>query len=157
MVMNKKIIKVWTKNGTQELTEDKWTMFEFDFALLHREDGPAAEHASGIREWWVNGKRHRLDGPAIEIPNVKKEWWVEDKLHREDGPAIEYYDGTKKWCINGELHRIDGPAIERATGAKEWFINKKRLNTEEVEKWLEENTIDLATESGQMAFKLMWM
>ncbi len=46
--------------------------------MLHREDGPAIEHANGTKCWYINNKRHR-----------------------EDGPAIEYVDGVKKWYLNG--------------------------------------------------------
>ncbi len=46
------------------------------FGLLHREDGPAVEHADGSKEWWVSGQQHREDGPAIERAGGSKEWWV---------------------------------------------------------------------------------
>jgi len=68
--------------------------------ILHREDGPAIEHANGCKEWWVNGKRHRVDGPAIEWANGCKEWWVNGKRHREDGPAVEYVSGNRYWWID---------------------------------------------------------
>ncbi len=32
--------------------------------LLHREDGPAVEYASGSKYWYQNGLAHRIDGPA---------------------------------------------------------------------------------------------
>ena len=80
-----------------------------EMTVLHREDGPAAEYASGYRYWYIN-----------------------NKLHREDGPAVEYDTGTKAWYTNGELHREDGPAVEWSGGGKEWFINGgKRLTEEE--------------------------
>jgi len=44
--------------------------------LLHREDGPAVEWASGIKCWYLNGQRHRKDGPAIEYADGNKFWWV---------------------------------------------------------------------------------
>ncbi len=69
---------------------------------LHREDGPAVEHADGDKEWWLHGKFHREDGPAREDTDGDKEWWLNDKLHREDGPAIEWPDGHKEWWLNGE-------------------------------------------------------
>jgi hypothetical protein len=69
--------------------------------ILHREDGPAVEHTSGTKEWYVNGKRHRLDGPAYSYANGSKAWYVNDKLHRLDGPAIKYFNGNKAWFVNG--------------------------------------------------------
>ena len=44
--------------------------------VLHREDGPAVEFASGFKEWHVNGQLHREDGPAFEYADVYKSWWV---------------------------------------------------------------------------------
>ena len=79
-------------------------------------------------EWCnKNGKLHRDDGPAIEHANGTKLWWINGKLHRDDGPAIEYADGTKSWYKNGQFHRDDGPAVEYANGNKEWWINGKEL------------------------------
>ena len=122
----------------------------------HRSDGPAIELEDGTKLWWVDDKRHRLDGPAIEGADGKKAWLVDGKRHRLDGPAIEDEDGSKEWWVDDNLHRLDGPAIEGADGTKEWWINNKKLPTEEVEIWLEENDVDLKTEAGQMAFKLRW-
>ena len=91
----------------------------------HREDGPAAEHANGDKQWYLNGKRHREDGPAIEDANGDKYCYLNGKRHREDGPAIEYANGTKQWYLNGKRHREDGPAIEDANGTKQWYLNGK--------------------------------
>ena len=114
----------------------------------------------GDKLWYLPSKgknyRHRLDGPAVEWSDGTKAWWVDDKLHRLDGPAIKREDGTKEWYVDDKLHRLDGPAVEDADGIKYWFVDGKRLPTEEVEEWLEENDVDLKTESGQMAFKLRW-
>ena len=114
----------------------------------------------GDKFWYLPSKGrdycHRLDGPAIEWKNGLKEWWVDDKRHRADGPAIEFVSGTKAWWVDNRLHRLDCPAFEGADGTKEWWLNGKQLPTEEVEDWLEENNINLKTESGQMALKLRW-
>ena len=48
---------------------------------LHREDGPAIEHASGSKEWYKNGKRHREDGPAIELANGLQYWHLNGKCY----------------------------------------------------------------------------
>ena len=114
----------------------------------------------GDKFWYLPSKGrdycHRLDGPAIEWKNGLKEWFVDDKRHRSDGPAIEFVSGTKAWWVDNRLHRLDCPAFEGADGTKEWWLNGKQLPTEEVEDWLEENNINLKTESGQMALKLRW-
>jgi hypothetical protein len=45
---------------------------------------------------------HRDDGPAIEHADDYKIWYINDKIHREDGPAIEYANGSKSWYLNDE-------------------------------------------------------
>lgn len=52
--------------------------------------------------WMKNGKVHREDGPAIEHAYGATEWWRDGLRHREDGPAIECADGLKRWFLNGE-------------------------------------------------------
>ena len=84
-------VKVW-KDRTEWFLND----------LLHREDGPAREYASGSKEWYKNGQCHREDGPAIECSSGTKEWYKNGQYHREDGPAIECYNGTKYWYIEGK-------------------------------------------------------
>jgi len=89
--------------------------------VIHRLDGPAAEHADGAKEWYVNGKRHRVDGPAVEAPSNYRRWLIYGKPHRLDGPAVEAW-GMKEWWVDGERHRLNGPAVERANGKKEWWV-----------------------------------
>ena len=48
--------------------------------ILHREDGPAIEYKTGLKEWYIHGKRHRVDGPAQILG-----------------------DGKLKWCLNGNI------------------------------------------------------
>jgi len=48
--------------------------------ILHREDGPAVEHANGGKEWYLNGKLHRMDGPAVEFVTDRKMWFINDVL-----------------------------------------------------------------------------
>ena len=74
---------------------------------------------------------HREDGPAVERATGTKEWWVNDKIHRKDGPAVERGNGDKQWYNNGKRHREDGPAFEGANGHKEWWINGKWLSEDE--------------------------
>jgi len=94
--------------------------------MIHREDGPAIERASGTKEWYLNGERHRTDGPAIDYINGTKHWYLNGKLHRTDGPATEYFNGDKEYYLNGERHRTDGPAIENLNGDKQWYLNGER-------------------------------
>ena len=94
-------------------------------------------------------------------PHGDKTWYLPSKggghYHRLDGPAVEFLsNGLKQWYVDGRRHRIDGPAVEREDGSNRWYIDGKHLPKEEVEEWLEENDVDLKTESGQMAFKLRW-
>jgi hypothetical protein len=51
---------------------------------LHRDDGPAIEHADGYKEWWLNGKLHRTDGPAVEDTRGNKYWWINHKMLTEE-------------------------------------------------------------------------
>jgi len=90
---------------------------------LHRENGPAIEHATGNKYWYLNGQLHRVNGPAIECANGDKKWLVNGQLHREDGPAIEYANGDKYWYLKGqrqcEIWLVNGqygPAVEKANG-----------------------------------------
>ena len=34
---------------------------------------------TGVKIWWIDGKRHRLDGPAYEHPSGIKSWHVDNK------------------------------------------------------------------------------
>ena len=83
------------KNGTTKYYKDK------DKTILHREDGPAIEHADGSKLWYVDDKRHRTDGPAVEWADGSKVWHVNGKLHRLDGPAIDLNGGDRSWYVNG--------------------------------------------------------
>jgi len=91
--------------------------------LLHRDDGPAIERASGSKSWYKDGQLHREDGPAQELHNGTKRWWIEGKKHRLDGPAVEEASGTKRWYVSNQLHRLDGPAVERSDGSVSYAIN----------------------------------
>ena len=76
-----------------------------------------------------------------------------------DNPVCEYIKGArgyiKIWLVNGLIrHRLDGPALEFEDGTHAWYINGCYLDQEQVEKWIQENEIDLSTQEGQTAFKL---
>lgn len=85
----------------------------------------------GGKEWYLNGLLHREDGPAVEYATGTKFWYLNGQRHREDGPACEWADGTKSWWVNGQLHRTDGPACEWADGSKSWYLNGEYLTEQE--------------------------
>jgi hypothetical protein len=69
-------------------------------------DIPTMTDNNGHKVWRLNGQIHRQDGPAIEHAHRRRdvacnEWYLHGERHREDGPAIERSDGTKMWYLNG--------------------------------------------------------
>lgn len=59
-----------------------------DAGERHREGGPAAiVLPDGRREWRRRGKLHREDGPAIEHADSSREWWIDGE--RYDGDELE--------------------------------------------------------------------
>ncbi len=52
--------------------------------ILHREDGPAVEYISGLKEWHIRGLRHREDGPAVVFGDETIEWWLNDELYTKE-------------------------------------------------------------------------
>ena len=77
----------------------------------------------GDKCWYLNGKLHRENGPAVEHANGDKWWCLNGERHRENGPAVEYDDGYKAWWLNGQRHRVNGAAVEHASGTKAWYLN----------------------------------
>ena len=122
------LAKMSDQPEVDEVGTKRWKNAE---GQLHRDDGPAIEHADGSKEWWVEDKLHRLDGPAIEYVNGDKSWFLNSKLHRTDGPAIECANGDKFWYVEGKRHRTDGPAVEYANGDKFWYLEGKKYSEEE--------------------------
>ena len=55
----------------------------------------------GGKYWYLNGKLHKENGPAIEHADGHKYWYLNGQRHRENGPAIEHADGCKWWYLNG--------------------------------------------------------
>jgi hypothetical protein len=51
------------------VTKDFTKWYKHGTDLLHREDGPAVEHAYGSKSWYKEGKLHREGGPACEYAN----------------------------------------------------------------------------------------
>ena len=70
--------------------------------------------------------------------------------YTKEGKFKEYNNNLP---IN-KLHREDGPAIIWGNRDEEWWVNDKELNTNEVEAWIKDNNIDLATKKSQMLFML---
>jgi len=109
------------KQFTVIVSDDKTEWYNSD-NQLDRDDGPAAEYASGNKYWYKNGQQHRDDGPAVEYASGTKCWYRNNELHSDDGPAIEHYDGSKNWYKNDKRHREDGPAIEYHNGNEYYFL-----------------------------------
>jgi len=61
----------------------------------------------GSRSWCVNGLLHREDGPAIEHANGDRSWLINGMFHRENGPAIENMNGDRFWYLNGNEIEYD--------------------------------------------------
>jgi len=142
------------------IDEDGNKFWENENGLLHREDGPAIEWASGIKEWFVEGKRHRENEAAYEGLNGYKLYWLNGKkieekdlpwprctidefgnkfwknkkgqYHRKDGPAKEYINGDKFWYKNGKLYREDGPAVKYTNGDKKYYLNGKEIKEKDL-------------------------
>ena len=66
-------------------------------------------NSNGDKRWFLNDKLHREDGPAVEHADGDKLWFLNGKIHREDGPAVECTDGTKYWYLNGKLIIVRPP------------------------------------------------
>jgi hypothetical protein len=75
-----------------------------------------------------NGELHRDDGPAIEHADGGQFWYQRGELHRDNGPAVVHAHGTHEWYQHGLLHRDDGPAYENAGGYNEWYLNGTELS-----------------------------
>ena len=72
---------------TQYIRKDHSGTFYYkdkNMTILHREDGPAIEWASGSKEWYLNGKPHRVNGPAVEYANGAKYWFLNGKEVSEE-------------------------------------------------------------------------
>ena len=68
---------------------DKFYYSDKEMEILHREDGPAVEYASGSKfsrksSWYLNGMRHREDGPACEWADGYKEWYLKGIEYSEE-------------------------------------------------------------------------
>jgi hypothetical protein len=63
-------------------------------------NGPHVDEDDTIR-WYLNDKLHREDGPAVEHADGTKFWYRYNKLYREDGPTEEWSSGTVDWRFNG--------------------------------------------------------
>ena len=58
----------------------------------------------GNKRYYINNVLHREDGPAVEYASGTKHWYKNGKIHREDGPAIEHYLGYKAWWLNNKTY-----------------------------------------------------
>lgn len=64
------------------------------------------------KKWWLRDQLHREDGPAIEHADGSKYWYQNGKCHRSDGPAVIEADGNMEWWINGKHIRVTPRQLE---------------------------------------------
>lgn len=57
-------------------------------------------HKNGTFWYDEEGRFHREDGPAVDWNTGLKQWRIHGNAHRLDGPAIIRENGTFDWCIN---------------------------------------------------------
>lgn len=118
------------RDGKTGRFEEDGRVSYYKDGLLHREDGPAREFATGDKLWFLNDKPHRVDGPAHDRADGVKIWFFNGELHRDDGPAYEHPNGRKKWYSKGKLHRVDGPAVEDPYSGDEWWFDDVQYASE---------------------------
>lgn len=58
---------------------------------------------NGDKHWYKDGILHREDGPAVEFATGTKAWFENGRMHRTDGPACENSNGDKYWYVHGEI------------------------------------------------------
>jgi len=67
---------------------------------------------NGTKRWYLNGNLHRENGPAVEHADGTRYWCLNGYLHREDGPAIENADGTTEYWVNDNyITQLDNKRI----------------------------------------------
>jgi hypothetical protein len=73
---------------------------------LHRDDGPASIHVSGVIMWCQHGKYHRTDGPAIIYADEhgSVEWWLDDNHCSIEGWRDHV---TVDWFLNNVEYTFD--------------------------------------------------
>ena len=69
------------RNGKK--VDEHGNIYYFMDDMLHREDGPAVEHVSGTKIWWIRGKIHNIHGPAIIYPDGQTRFYINDELVSE--------------------------------------------------------------------------
>jgi hypothetical protein len=62
--------------------------------------GYTTKEIDGVTYWYLNGKLHREDGPAADFASGTKFWYLHGKRHREDGPANQFANGAKWWYLD---------------------------------------------------------
>lgn len=75
--------------------------------------------------------------------------------------TVKFASNHVDLLVDIHLHRLDGPTVIWARDSdginwREWWIDNNKLPKEKVEIWIVKNDVDLSTEEGQIAFKLMW-
>ena len=105
------------------------SVYKLKDGLVHCDNGPAVESATGDVEYFTNGKRNRADGPAFVTSYGHIEYWVDGKCHNPNGPAVIGSDGTIEYWIDNKLHNLTGPAVIGPNGKiTEYWVDGKRHN-----------------------------
>jgi hypothetical protein len=81
--------------STRTVDKDGTIWYKNKNGKLHRTDGPAFEHTSGTKSWWINGVRHREDGPATIYSNGYERYYLNDKKYSKE----EYDDQVAKFKL----------------------------------------------------------
>lgn len=93
-----KIFKLYLESTEQPtMTQNGSTKVWRLHGNLHRQGGPAVEHASGSEEWYQHGKMHREDGPAVVFSADDQES-LGAPHSREYYLHGKYYDSLETWA-----------------------------------------------------------
>ena len=57
----------------------------------HREDGPAFEYTTGVKQWYYNNLWHRLDGPALILANGYTSYYIYGVPYSKEEYEVEAY------------------------------------------------------------------
>ena len=67
-------------------------------------------YSNGDKSWYLNGKLHREDGPAVEHADGYKAWYLENVEYTESEHKAEM-ERRNNTC-NGKIVTIDGKEYE---------------------------------------------
>ena len=87
------------------------------------ETGHPVKPRAGENERWENdeGQLHRDGGPALEHADGDRVWYQNGQPHRDGKPALECSDGTRAWYLRGRLIAVNTMGNYRAALAANGF------------------------------------